>query len=147
MFIRIDRLASSNLHAEGYYETADGERKAYIYIGPKFGTVSKRAVNEAIKECRQNGDAQWLLILGFSFESGIQELTKSLGLFTVSIVRMHDDLMQEGLLKKDKKAASFVTIGEPDIRLNKGKDGTATVEIAGLDIYDPIKDVVKSRRR
>ena len=28
---------------------------------------------------------------------------------------MHDDLMQEGLMKKDKKAASFVTIGEPDI--------------------------------
>src|SRR4029077_16705077 len=65
-----------------------------------------------------------------------------------SIVRMHDDLLQQGLLKKDKKAASFVTIGEPDIRLTKTKtDGTetATVEIAGLDIYDPIKDEVKSR--
>ncbi|HEV3272837.1 MAG TPA: site-specific DNA-methyltransferase [Candidatus Methylacidiphilales bacterium] len=145
VFVRIDRMASTNLHAEGFYGTAEGDRKAYIYVGPKFGTVSKRAVNEAVKECRQKGDAQWLLILGFSFESGIQELTKNLGLFTVSIVRMHDDLMQEGLLKKDKKAASFVTIGEPDIRLTKNKDGTATVEIAGLDIYDPIKDVVKSR--
>lgn len=145
VFVRIDRLSSANLHAEGFYATDAGERKAYLFIGPKFGTVSKRAVNEAIKECRQKGDAQWLLILGFSFESGIQELTKNLGLFTVSIVRMHDDLMQEGLLKKDKKAASFVTIGEPDIRLNKSKDDTATVEIAGLDIYDPIKDVVKSR--
>jgi len=48
------------------------------------------------------------------------------------------------LLKKDKKAASFVTIGEPDIKLHRSGD-TATVEIAGLDIYDPIKDVVKSR--
>ena len=47
-------------------------------------------------------------------------------------------------LKKDKKAASFVTIGEPDIRLHR-KNGSATVEIAGLDIYDPIKDEVKSR--
>jgi adenine-specific DNA-methyltransferase len=57
---------------------------------------------------------------------------------------MHDDLLQQGLLKKDKKAASFVTIGEPDIKLHK-EDDTATVEIAGLDIYDPIKDVVNSR--
>jgi adenine-specific DNA-methyltransferase len=53
-------------------------------------------------------------------------------------------LLQQGLLKKDKKAASFVTIGEPDIRLHKD-GGNATVEIAGLDIYDPIKDEVKSR--
>jgi len=79
---------------------------------------------------------------------------------------MHDDLLQQGLLKKDKKAASFVTIGEPDIRLRVGPvpspgfpsaddlppgegtgptKGTGVVEIAGLDIYDPIKDVVKSR--
>ena len=41
-------------------------------------------------------------------------------------MRMHDDLLQEGLLKKDKKAASFVTIGEPDIRLRR-KNGTAVV--------------------
>jgi len=57
---------------------------------------------------------------------------------------MHDDLLQEGLLKRDKKAASFVTIGEPDIRLNRDGE-TATVEIVGLDIYDPIRDEVKSR--
>lgn len=57
---------------------------------------------------------------------------------------MHDDLMQEGLLKKDKKAASFVTIGEPDIApIKKGK--SVQIEIRGLDIYDPIQDEVKSR--
>jgi adenine-specific DNA-methyltransferase len=65
--------------------------------------------------------------------------------FDVTGVPMHDDLLQEGLLKRDKKAASFVAIGEPDIRLHRGIDGTAHVEIAGLYIYDPIKDVVKSR--
>src|SRR5207302_4307687 len=82
--------------------------------------------------------------LGFAFESGITEFSRSFGNFQVSIVRMHDDLLQKGLLKKNKKAASFVTIGEPDIKLHK-EGHTATVEIAGLDIYDPIKDEVKSR--
>lgn len=57
---------------------------------------------------------------------------------------MHDDLLQEGLLKKDKKAASFVTIGEPDVKLHKNGN-EAQVEIQGLDIYDPIKDEVKPR--
>lgn len=146
VFKRVERISHPYLHAEGFYDTAKGERKAYIHIGPKFGTVSKIAVNEAIKECRVRGDADWLIILGFSFESDIsnQNVTTSLGSFQVTKNRMHDDLMQEGLLKKDKKAASFVTIGEPEITVHKnGK--TVQVEIVGLDIYDPIKDVVNSR--
>lgn len=144
VFTRIDRLSSAELHAEGFYETKAGEKKAYLYIGPKFGTVSKQAVSEAIKACRDRRDADWLLILGFAFESGLTELSRNFGTFQASIVRMHDDLLQEGLLKRDKKAASFVTIGEPDIRLHR-KGDAATVEIAGLDIYDPIRDEVKSR--
>ena len=100
--------------------TPAAERKAYLYIEPKFGTVSKQAVTEAIKACRDKRDADWLLILGFAFEGGITELSRSFGTFQVSIVRMHDDLLQEGLLKRDKKAASFVTIGEPDIGVVSG---------------------------
>ena len=154
VFTRIDRLGHAYLHAEGFYNTAKGERKAYLHIGPKFGTVSKHAVNEAMKECRARGDADWLIILGFSFESAIsnENVTMSAGSFEVTPVRMHDDLMQDGLLKRDKKAASFVTIGEPDIAVKpvKGKKSDAgnkmvQLEIKGLDIYDPIKDEVKAR--
>lgn len=147
VFIRVETLADSFLHAEGFYLNSHGEEcKAYFHIGPKFGTVAKKAVNEAVKSCRTRGDADWLIILGFSFESDIanQNVTMSVGSFEVSKVRMHDDLMQEGLLKKDKKAASFVTIGEPDIKLHKDSD-QGRVEICGLDIYDPIKDEVKAR--
>ncbi|MEI6949942.1 site-specific DNA-methyltransferase [Paraflavisolibacter sp. H34] len=147
IFKRVEHKSNEYLHAEGFYNDVLGnERKAYIHIGPKFGTVSKEAVSKAVKECQMARDADWLIILGFSFESDIQNSTQttSLGTFEVTKVRMHDDLMQEGLLKKDKKAASFVTIGEPDIKLNKA-DSAVTVEIQGLDIYDPIKDEVKGR--
>jgi adenine-specific DNA-methyltransferase len=146
VFTRIDRLGSLYLHAEGFYNTKEGEKKAFIHIGPKFGTVSKISVNEAIKECRQKGDADWLIILGFSFESEIQgqTVTKSVGTFRVSKARMHDDLMQDGLLKKDKKAGSFITIAEPDIKVHEKKK-SLEVEIRGLDIYDPISDEVKPR--
>lgn len=148
VFHRIEPLASAWLHAEGFYQTTKGERKAYFYIGPQFGTVSRQAVNEAIKECRNRGGADWLIILGFSFESDISNSTQttSMGSFEVTKVRMADDLLQEGLLKKDKKAASFMTIGEPDVQLHK-KNNTVSVEIAGMDIYDPIKDEVKSFNR
>ena len=147
VFRSLELLSHSYLHAEGFYVTETGEQKAYFHIGPKFGTVSKTAVNEAVRECRQRGDAGWLIILGFSFESDIEGSTQtmSMGKFEVTKVRIHDDLLQEGLKKKPaKSAASFVTIGEPDIDLNiKGKE--AIIEIKGLDIYDPIKDEVKPR--
>lgn len=157
VFTRVDRLASPVLHAEGFYAGGQGsgaggqeEKKAYLHLGPKFGTVSKQAVAEAIKECRRKGDADWLLILGFSFESNLQDMQLDQGGFQTSIVRMHDDLLQEGLMKKDKKHASFVTIGEPDIGVSEVGVSEAgkkeiQVEIRGLDIYDPIKDEVKSR--
>jgi len=147
VFTRIELLSHSYLHAEGFYQTAKGEAKAYFHIGPKFGTVSKKSVSEAVKECQSRGDAAWLVILGFSFESDIQGSvqTMSVGNFEVTKARIHDDLLQEGLKKKPAKAAaSFVTIGEPDIAIHK-KGNTVSVEIQGLDIYDPIKDEVKPR--
>jgi adenine-specific DNA-methyltransferase len=72
VFRSVELLAGEALHAEGFYMTEKGEEKAYFHIGPKFGPVSKKWVNQAIKECRQKGDANWLIILGFSFESDIE---------------------------------------------------------------------------
>jgi adenine-specific DNA-methyltransferase len=139
------------LHAEGWYATPAGERKAYFHIGPQFGTVSKKAVNDAILACRRRADGDWLVILGFGFESDVdnRSVTVKLGSFEVTKVRMHDDLMQDGLIKKDKKAASFVTIGEPDIEAVPatlpGSEEAVAIEIRGLDLYDPITDEVKPR--
>ena len=150
IFYNIEAVANPYLHAKGYYKDAEGkERLAYFHIGPKFGSVSKRAVSEALKEFRGialNEGASWLCVLGFSFEDNINEKDYNLGSFVVSKVRMHDDLMQDGLLKKDKGAGAFITIGEPDIALVEDEGGkTVHVEIQGLDIYDPIKDIVKPR--
>jgi adenine-specific DNA-methyltransferase len=147
VFTQVNSLSNRALHAEGYYDAGEGERKAYFHIGPKFGTVSNESVNEAVKECRAKGDGDWLVILGFSFESEIenQSVTTSMGSFEVTKVRMADDLLQDGLKKNDKKAASFVTIGEPDIEVQKNGDSTVQLEVKGIDIYDPIKNQIKPR--
>lgn len=150
IFYNMEAVSNPYLNAKGYYKDAEGkERLAYFHIGPKFGTVSKRAVSEAIKEFRSiamNEGASWLCVLGFSFEDNINEKDYNLGSYVVSKVRMHDDLMQDGLLKKDKGAGAFITIGEPDIAIIEDEGGkTVHVEILGLDIYDPIKDIVKPR--
>ena len=149
IFHSVEAVSDPFLNAKGYYNDADGrERLVYFHIGPKFGSVSKRAVNEAVRTFRDTRlaeGASWLVLLGFSFQDSIDDKDYNLGQFTVSKVRMHDDLMQDGLLKKDRGAGSFITIGEPDIALIVDSPDTCHVEIRGLDIYDPIKDDVKAR--
>lgn len=148
-FKQVEAVSHPYLHAKGWYTDGDGEdRLVYFHIGPKFGTVSKLAVSEAVKAFRskaRNEGASWLVVLGFSFEDSINDADYNLGTYTVSKVRMHDDLMQDGLLKKDKGAGSFITIGEPDIDIVNDSEVACHVEIRGLDIYDPIKDDVKAR--
>lgn len=148
-FHSIEAVSNPYLHAKGWYTDGEGEeRLVYFHIGPKFGTVSKLAVTEAVKAFRskaQKEGASWLVVLGFSFEDSINDKDYNLGSYTVSKVRMHDDLMQDGLLKKDKNAGSFITIGEPDIEIVYDSEVACHVEIRGLDIYDPIRDDVKAR--
>lgn len=144
----METVADPYLNARGYYTDDEGrERLVYFLIGPKYGTVSKQQVNKATQEmiARQSEGASWLVILGFSFEDNIENQTISFAGFQVSKVRMGDDLLQDGLLKNDKKAASFIIIGEPDIALVKDEDNKCHIEIRGLDMYDPIKNMVKER--
>ena len=146
----MEHLDEPYLNAKGYYKQEDGtEHCVFFMIGPKFGTVSKHAVNEAVRAFRQHLDeSNWLVILGFSFEDSIESGENkdyNFGTFQVSKVRMSDDLLQDGLLKKDKKAGSFIIIGEPDVSLVNDGDGNCHVEINGMDMYDPIQDEVKAR--
>ena len=146
----MEHLDEPYLNAKGYYKQEDGtEHCVFFMIGPKFGTVSKHAVNEAVRAFRQHlSESNWLVILGFSFEDSIESGENkdyNFGTFQVSKVRMSDDLLQDGLLKKDKKAGSFIIIGEPDISLVNDGDGKCHVEINGMDMYDPIQDEVKAR--
>ena len=46
VFARVNHLAHESLHAEGWYTTERGEAKAYLYIGPQFGMVSRQAVKD-----------------------------------------------------------------------------------------------------
>jgi len=150
-FSRVEALAEPYFNAQGYWTAADGsEKRALFFIGPRFGTVSKKTVNEAARLVRDlvrdKGEiVDWFVVLGFAFEDGLTERTQDQGLFQISVVRMADDLLQHGLARKDKKAASFVTVGEPDIVANKLENGYVQIEVRGLDIFDPMSGQLKSR--
>ena len=58
---------------------------------------------------------------------------------------MNPDLaMGDELLKKTGAGNLFMVFGEPDIDVTKGKDGTLTVEIKGVDVYDPTTGQIRN---
>lgn len=152
VFYGLQQVANPYLNARGLYKDEQGqERLAYLMIGPKFGTVSKRAVTCAMQEFRPKVAAEaasTLYILGFSFEDDIANQDPkdyNVGTYHVVKVRMNDDLLQEGLTSNDKAAGSFIIIGEPDIQLKRDSDDYCHIEICGMDMYDPIQDCVTER--
>jgi hypothetical protein len=58
--------------------------------------------------------------------------------------RMNPDLLIGDTLKNTGAGNLFMIFGEPDIKLDRDPEGKITVEIRGLDVYDPTTGQVRS---
>jgi len=120
-------------------------RRVAVCIGPEHGTVGPELVKEAAKEAVQGVGFDLLLVCGFAFDPHVSEEAKRYGKLTVLPTRMNPDLsMGEELLKKTGAGNLFMVFGEPDVEIQKGKDGRITVEIKGLDVYDPTTGQIRN---
>ncbi len=132
--------------AEGAYaEGADGSatlRRAAIFIGPEFGTVSRP---DLVLAAREAGDAGFevLIACAFSFDAHSTEFAK-LGRMPVLKARMNADLHMAEDLKNTGKGNLFVIFGEPDIDLLGPDDGKYRVKIKGVDVFHPATGEVRS---
>ena len=145
VFDRLDPYAGTWLHATGEYTDADGKpRRVAVSLGPEHGTVGPQQVKEAAKEAVQGLGFDLLLVCGFAFDPHVSEETKRYGKLTIQAVRMNPDLsMGDELLKKTGAGNLFMVFGEPDIAIEQS-NGKLTVEIKGLDIYDPTTGQIRS---
>ena len=133
------------IHGEGSYTEADGKvRHAAVCIGPEHGTVAPELVKEAAKEAVQGVGFDVLIVCGFAFDPHVSEEAKRYGKLVVLSCRMNPDLAMGELLKKTGSANLFMVFGEPDVDVKKTKDGQMTVEIRGLDVYDPTTGEIRS---
>lgn len=75
----------------------------------------------------------------------ISEEMRQYGKLMVLLARMNPDLaMGDELLKKTGAGNLFMIFGEPDIKIEKLKDNIITIEIKGLDVYDPTTGQIRS---
>src|SRR5690606_6270666 len=125
------------VHAEGRYSECSGdgevgtEKRAAIFIGPEFGTVSRPDLVEAAREAADAG-FDVLIACAFNFEAHASEFNQ-LGRVPVLKARMNAELHMAGELKNTGKGNLFVIFGEPDIELLKTEDGLVQVKIHGVD--------------
>lgn len=144
-FNRIEPLLGMQwLHAEG--ETNEGKR-TIICFGPDFGPLEQRQVEMAMKEARSLEHIPDVVIFAaFQFDP---EAGKDIDLIEwkgVQILKaqMSADLFTADLRKKKSGNQSYWLIGQPDIALEKAKDGKYIVTVNGFDYYDPASGEVQS---
>lgn len=146
VFDSLEPYAGSWINAVGTFTDTDGKvKRAAISIGPEHGTVGPQQVKEAAKEAVQGIGFDLLVVCGFAFDPHVAEEAKRYGKLAVLPTRMNPDLaMGDELLKKTGTGNLFMVFGEPDVDINESKDGAVTIEIKGLDIYDPTTGEVRS---
>jgi len=144
-FERLEPHAGEWIQAVGEYQENGKSKRVAISLGPEHGTVGPQQVKEAAKEAVQGVGHDTLIVCGFAFDPHVSEEVKRYGKLTVLAARMNPDLaMGDELLKKTGAGNLFMVFGEPDVKITKVKDGKLTVEIRGVDVYDPTTGEIRS---
>jgi adenine-specific DNA-methyltransferase len=133
------------IQGAGTYTDKSGEsRRVAVSIGPEHGTVGPLQVKEAAKEAVRGVGFDVLVVCGFAFDASVGETARQFGQLTVLPARMNPDLMMgDELLKKSGAGNLFMVFGEPDVAIDR-QDGQVTVEVRGVDVYDPTTGEVRS---
>ena len=135
--------------AEGCYlkseegsEKREVEKRAAIFVGPEFGTVSRP---DLVQAAREAGDAGFdvLITCAFNYDAHSSDFDK-LGRIPVLKARMNADLHMADDLKNTGKGNLFVIFGEPDIDILDAADGQIQVKVNGVDVFHPNTGEVRS---
>ena len=127
--------------AIGQYAEGDAEKRAAIFIGPEFGTVSRPDLVEAAREAA-DANCDVLIACAFNYDVQASEFAR-LGRVPILKARMNADLHMAQDLKKTNRANLFVVFGEPDIDILP-VDDQFRVKINGVDVYHPSSGEVRS---
>ncbi len=143
---RLEVYPGRYIQAAGEYSDAAGEiKRAAVFLGPEHNAVSPQMIHEAAKEAVKGLGFDVLLVCGFAFDPHANEEAARYPRPVVLNVHMNPDLMMgDELLKKTGAGNLFMIFGEPDIKMEVDAGGQITVELLGVDIYDPTTGEVRS---
>jgi adenine-specific DNA-methyltransferase len=143
--------SSAGIHAEGRWvnvgETDDdpqGDATVGVVFGPQYGPITAKMIEEVIKPAARRYDD--LVFAGFSFDGPAQAvIDEGVPRVRLHIAHIRPDVNpgMNGLLKEQPGSQLFTVFGRPRTTV-KGPDGDGmyTVEMEGVDVYDPVNNTV-----
>jgi adenine-specific DNA-methyltransferase len=130
------------VNAEGQFLEGSTPRRAAVFIGPEFGTVSRVDLVAAAREATE-ARFDVLIACAFNFDAHSSELLR-LGPLQILKAKMNPDLHMADDLKNTGKGNLFVVFGEPDIEIRHLAGGEIEVKVKGVDVFDPNTGEIRS---
>ena len=139
------------IHAEGTWKFEDGiednEETVAVAIGPQYGSVTAMHLENLIKPASRSYDH--LVVAGFGFDGTAKTIFDEdpHPRLRIHMAHIRPDINpgMKGLLKEQKGAQLFTVFGQPRVTLSgPDKDDCYTIELSGVDIYDPVENTIKS---
>lgn len=130
---------SMSLSAEAIIPNGVEKPVAFVF-GPEHGAVSSKLVSNAAREAYQKSYAH-LYVIGFAIQPDARKFVEAcdtVGGIPATYVQATPDLMMGDLLKNMRSSHIFSVCGLPEVAVRKEKDGKVSVELLGLDVFDPV---------
>jgi adenine-specific DNA-methyltransferase len=154
-FTRLDAIyatgSSAGIHAEGRWVNAgetdadpEGEATVGVVFGPQYGPITAKMIEEVIKPAARRYDD--LVFAGFSFDGPAQAvIDEGVPRLRLHLAHIRPDVNpgMNGLLKEQPGSQLFTVFGRPRTKVSPPDgDGLYTVEMEGVDVYDPVNNTV-----
>jgi len=139
---RLDPLEDPYLHAEGEWTAGNGhQRRVAVSFGPQHGAISAVQVEEALHVASRRGFDD-VIFAGFNFDGAAQAVIQDdpNPRVRAHLAHIRPDVQMGGLLKETPSSQFFTVFGTPRTSLDRHDDGTFTVTMEGVDIYDPVEN-------
>lgn len=145
-FSRLDPLTGASLiHAEGEWMNGDKkERRVAVSVGPEVGNVSSMQVEDVIRDANRKGYDD-VVFAGFGFDATAQDAIESGShpKLRLHMALIRPDVAMGDLLKTQPGSQLFTVFSAPRVKgPTKQADGEFTVEVEGMDVYDPVSNTL-----
>ena len=149
-FRRLEAVSSALIHAEGEWENGGREdRRVAVSVGPEFGNLTSLQVERALRDANRAGYDE-VVFAGFGFDAAAQEAIEGgeHPNLTAHAALINPDVAMGELLKTQPGSQIFTVFAAPRVAGPvRTADGDYTVEMEGMDVYDPVNHEVYPTNR
>ncbi len=142
----LEALAEGSvIHARGTWGDDSEERQVAVMFGPQYGSLNTLMVEDGIRAASRRGFDD-VVFAAFSFDGAAQAVIQEVAdpHVRLHMAQIRPDVNMGDLLKTTVSSQLFTVSGTPRTKIKQAEDGLFTVEMAGVDIYDPVSNTVRS---